>query len=200
VHTFLCPATATLYVARPPAGLPLPALLSAAVSRALGSPLTLPLDAWLAAQGQEDMAGLTPVLLQVGGVAGRGRRCIPLGRMAILLHVSSHARFEVLCPCIDSSHPRGCDRQPADPRQRGGVVVQGGHDATLEAAAGVGVPGAALLPSDELLLMLAPLRWAVAARGPAGTSLACCLGWQQRRARAVTLLQRVPACDALRSA
>lgn len=38
------------------------------------------------------------------------------------------------------------------------LTSQGGYDAALEAAAATGVPGAALLPADELLLTLAPMR------------------------------------------
>ena len=45
MYELSCGRSGAVYIAEPPAGVPVAALLSAAASRALGSPVALPLDA-----------------------------------------------------------------------------------------------------------------------------------------------------------
>jgi sacsin len=54
------------YVAEPPEGLPLEALLAQGISRALGSPVTLPLHPLLAAAASASLPALQPLLLAAG--------------------------------------------------------------------------------------------------------------------------------------
>jgi len=63
-----CGQTGLHYVATPPAGVPVAALVAAAVSRALGSPLPLPL-APLFDCGEAALASVQDVLLPSQGTA-----------------------------------------------------------------------------------------------------------------------------------
>ena len=60
-------AVGTLYVAVPPAGLPLSALLAQVLSRALGCPFTLPLHPLLEVPDAAQLSQLQPVL-HAGGL------------------------------------------------------------------------------------------------------------------------------------
>jgi hypothetical protein len=74
-----------LYVAQPPPGLPLSALLAQVLSRALGCPFTLPLHPLLEAPDAASLAQLQPMLhpgeaaprTAAGDGGARLRRCTP---------------------------------------------------------------------------------------------------------------------------
>lgn len=84
-------ALGTMYVAEPPAGLPLSALLAQVLSRALGCPFTLPLHPLLEVHDAVRLSQLQP-LLHPGGLDGwwvrqqgmcQGHRCVQTSSPAI---------------------------------------------------------------------------------------------------------------------
>jgi hypothetical protein len=75
VYEFVCARSGALYVAEPPVGVPLSALLSAAFSRALGSPVPLPLDALFGCKPEalaRMAAALAPESAHGGSGSGSG--------------------------------------------------------------------------------------------------------------------------------
>lgn len=69
VYEYFDSSSGIMYVAVPPPGLPLSSLLAQVLSRALGSPLTLPLHPLLEVSNAEQLKSLQPVLLP--GMAGK---------------------------------------------------------------------------------------------------------------------------------
>ncbi len=75
VYEFLDPGSGTLYVAEPPPGLKLSALLAQSLSRLLGSPLTLPLHPLFEVEAGEQLPQLQPLLLPEVGSHFRHSSC-----------------------------------------------------------------------------------------------------------------------------
>lgn len=68
VYELTCGRSGAVYIAEPPAGAPVAALLSAAASRALGSPVVLPLDS-IFGRAPASLAAVHAALLLSSGEA-----------------------------------------------------------------------------------------------------------------------------------